>query len=407
MVRKAEIMNDKILISGASIAGPTLAFWLVRSGYRPTVIERAPRLRTGGNGVDVRGQAIEVAERMGIMPQIRAAAADVIGVSFVDAADRSVARLDLQAIQRKHTSGEVEIMRGDLAGILYEATKRDVEYIFGDSIRTLEQDDVGVTVTFEHSDSRRFALVIGADGIHSTLRHLTFGPESQFVRYMGHYGAFADADPALGEERWMTLYNVPGKVAGIYRSGNHAGAKANFMFRRRQPLTYDYRDVEHHKRLLSEAFAGVSWRVPELLAGALADPDFGFDALSQVRMPSWSSGRVTLVGDAAYCASPLSGAGAALALIGAYRLAGELAAAAGDHQLAFRRYEEGHRHTVERVQSNLFIGLVAPKSRAGIWARNTMARLPLLGAMAGLERRLQPKTEPLPDYARRRNVAAA
>jgi 2-polyprenyl-6-methoxyphenol hydroxylase-like FAD-dependent oxidoreductase len=407
MVRKAEIMNDKILISGASIAGPTLAFWLARSGYRPTVIERAPRLRTGGNGVDVRGQAIEVAERMGIMPQIRAAAADVIGVSFVDAADRSVARLDLQAIQRKHTSGEVEIMRGDLAGILYEATKHNVEYIFGDSIRTLEQDDVGVTVTFEHSDSRRFALVIGADGIHSTLRHLTFGPESQFVRYMGHYGAFADADPALGEERWMTLYNVPGKVAGVYRSGTHAGAKANFMFRRREPLTYDHRDVEHQKRLLSEAFAGVSWRVPELLAGALADPDFGFDALSQVRMPSWSSGRVTLVGDAAYCASPVSGAGAALALIGAYRLAGELAAAAGDHQLAFRRYEEGHRHTVERVQSNLFIGLVAPKSRAGIWARNTMARLPLLGAMAGLERRLQPKTEPLPDYARRRNVAAA
>ncbi len=400
-------MNEKILISGASIAGPTLAFWLARFGFRPTVIERVPRLRTGGNGVDVRGQAIEVAERMGIMPQIRAAAADVIGVSFVDAANRSVARIDLQAIQRKHTSGEVEIMRGDLAGILYEATKRDVEYIFGDSIRTLEQDDVGVTVTFEHSDSRRFALVIGADGIHSTLRHLTFGPESQFVRYMGHYGAFADADPALGEERWMTLYNVPGKVAGVYRSGNHAGAKANFMFRRPEPLTYDYRDVEHQKRLLSEAFADVSWRVPELLAGALADPDFGFDALSQVRMPSWSSGRVTLVGDAAYCASPLSGAGAALALIGAYRLAGELAAAAGDHQLAFRRYEEGHRHTVERVQSNLFIGLVAPKSLAGIWARNTMARLPLLGAMAGLERRLQPKTEPLPDYARRRNAAAA
>ena len=141
----------------------------------------------------------------------------------------------------------------------------------------------------------------------------------------------------------MTLYNVPGKVAGVYRSGNHAGAKANFMFRRREPLTYDYRDVEHQKRLLSEAFAGVSWRVPELLAGALADPDFGFDALSQVRMPSWSSGRVTLVGDAAYCASPVSGAGATLALIGAYRLAGELAAAAGDHQLAFRRYEEGHR----------------------------------------------------------------
>src|SRR4029450_6260025 len=129
-------MNGRVLISGASIAGPTLAFWLARYGFQPTVVERAPRLRAGGNGVDVRGQAIEVAERMGILPQIRAAAADVIGMSFVDAADRSVARIDLQAIQRKHASGEVEIMRGDLARILYEVTKRDVEHIFGDSIRT-------------------------------------------------------------------------------------------------------------------------------------------------------------------------------------------------------------------------------------------------------------------------------
>jgi 2-polyprenyl-6-methoxyphenol hydroxylase-like FAD-dependent oxidoreductase len=400
-------MNERVLISGASIAGPTLAFWLTRHGFRPTVVERAPGLRTGGNGVDVRGRAVDVAERMGIMPRIRAAATDIIGMSFVDSTNRSVARIDMQAIQRKYGSGEVEILRGDLAAILHEATKDDVEYVFDDSIRTLQQDDDGVTVTFERGATRRFDLVIGADGLHSAVRRLAFGPESRFVRYLGHYGAFTNADPALGEERWVTLYNVPGKVAGVYRSGNHAGAKGLFMFRQREPLAYDHWNIEQQKRLLHEAFAGESWRVPQLLAGALADPGFYFDSLSQVHMPSWSSGRVTLVGDAAHCASPVSGAGAMLGLIGAYRLAGELSAAAGDHRVAFRRYQEGHRKLIEQSQSNLFISLIAPKSRAGIWTRNTMARLPLLGAMAGVERRLQPETDPLPDYARERDATGA
>jgi len=399
-------MNGRVLISGASIAGSTLAFWLARYGFQPTVVERAPRLREGGNGVDVRGHAVEVAERMGIMPQVRAAATDVIGTSFVDSANRSVARIDMQAIQRKYGSGDVEIMRGDLAAILHEATKDDVEYVFDDSIRTMEQDDGGVTVTFERGGTRRFDLVIGADGMHSAVRRLVFGPEERFLRYMRHYFAFATADPALGADRWMTIYNLPGKMAGVYRSGNHTGAKAYLMFRQPEPLTYDHRDIEQHKRLLREAYTGVSsWHVPQLLASVLADPEFYFDSLSQVHMPSWSSGRVTLVGDAAHCASPVSGSGAMLGMIGAYRLAGELSARHGDHRAAFPRYEEGHRPLIKRSQSNLFTGLVAPKSRAGIWARNTMVRLPLVSAMAGLERRLQPKPERLPDYASERDAA--
>ncbi|WP_433457765.1 FAD-dependent monooxygenase [Micromonospora sp. CA-248212] len=390
-------MNRRILISGASIAGPALAFWLARFGFSPTVVERAPRLREGGNGVDVRGQAVHVAERMGILPLVRATAADVVGLSFVDGANRSVARLDLRAIQRRAGDADVEIMRGDLAAILHEATRNDVEYVFDDSIRRMDQDDDGVTVTFERGPTRRFDLVVGADGTHSTVRRLAFGPESGFLTHLGHHFAFAEADPGLGEKRWVTLYNLPGRAVSIYRSGNHPGAKVHFMFRSR-PLTYDHRDVEQQKRLLTEAFTDVPWLVPELLAGALADPDFYFDSLSQVRMPSWSSGRVALAGDAAHCASPAAGAGATLSLVGAYRLAGELSSAAGDHRVAFHRYEQGYRKTVERHQSNLFLGLLAPKSRPGIWARNTMARLPVLGALAGVEGRLQPRTPPLPDY---------
>ena len=388
-------MNQRILISGASIAGLTVAYWLARHGFRPTVVERAPGLRTGGNGVDLRDHAVEVAERMGIMPSVRTAAADVRGMKFVDAADRAVARVDTAG------TSEVEIMRGDLVALLHQAADAGVEYLFGDSIRGLAQDDDGVTVTFDHADSRRFDLVLGADGMHSNVRRLAFGPESQFLRYRDHYFAFADADAALGENRWVTMYNQPGKMAGVYRSGNHTQAKAYFVFRS-APLRYDFRDVEGHKRLLGQVFGrDSSWRVEELLAGALADPDFYFDALSQVHMPSWSTGRVGLVGDAAWCASPASGAGAELALVGAYRLAGELADAGGDHRVAFARYQESHRELVTKKQQiGPNVRLMVPKTHGGRWIRDGLARLPILRAMIAAERLLRTKApRALPEFA--------
>jgi 2-polyprenyl-6-methoxyphenol hydroxylase-like FAD-dependent oxidoreductase len=387
-------MNERILISGASIAGLTVAHWLARYGFRPTVVERAPRLRAAGNGVDVREQAVDVAEHTGIMPQVRAAAADVRGMKFVDADDRSVARISTQE------PGAVEIMRGDLVALLHEATDPGVEYIFDDSIRHLDQDDDGVTVAFGHAGTRRFDLVIGADGLHSTVRRLAFGPESRYVRHRGHYFAFANADAALAEDRWVTMYNLPGKMAGIYRSGNHAQAKAYLIFRS-GPLTYDYRDVDEHRRLVSHAFAGeTSWRIKELLAAALADPDFYFDALSQVQMDSWTAGRVALVGDAAWCASPASGAGAELALVGAYRLAGELAAAAGDHRLAFPRYQDSLRDLVRKKQQIApNVRLMVPKTAGGRRVRNTLARLPLMQVIGAVQRLAPAKgAGALPEY---------
>jgi 2-polyprenyl-6-methoxyphenol hydroxylase-like FAD-dependent oxidoreductase len=387
-------MNQRILISGASIAGLTVAHWLARHGFRPTVVERAPGLRAGGNGVDLRDQAVDVAERMGLMPSVRAAAADVQGMKFVDAADRAVARLGIAG------SSEVEIMRGDLVALLHQATDAGVEYLFGDTIRSLAQDDDGVTVTFGQAGNRRFDLVIGADGLHSNVRRLAFGPELQFLRYKDHYFAFADADAALGENRWVTMYNQPGKMAGVYRSGNHPQAKAYFVFRS-PPLRYDFHDIEQHKRLLSQEFGGdTSWHVKELLAGALADPDFYFDALSQVHVPSWSTGRVALVGDAAWCASPASGAGAELALVGAYRLAGELARADGDHRVAFARYQESHRELVTKKQQiGPNVWLMVPKTHGGRWIRDGLARLPIMRAMTAAAR-LRPTQAPrvLPEY---------
>lgn len=375
-------MDNRILISGAGIAGLTLAHWLARYGFKPTVVERAPGLRAGGNGVDLRGRAIEVAERMGVMEQVRAASTDVVGMKFVDAADRAVARVDIRG------DGGVEIMRGDLLELLHRAAGGAVEYVFGDSVTALGQTGDGVDVAFERGPDRRFGLVLGADGLHSTVRRLAFGAESRFLRHKGHYFAFADAPAALGEDRWMTMYNLPGRMAGIYRSGHHRQAKAYFIFRSPELPAYDHRDVDAHRRMIGDAFAAeASWRTADLLAAALADPDFYFDALSQVRMDSWSTGRVALAGDAAHCASPASGAGAELALVGAYRLAGELAAADGDHALAFRRYREGHRAMVEkkqRIGPNL--GLMVPRTRTGRRVRDTLAALPLMRIAAAADR---------------------
>jgi 2-polyprenyl-6-methoxyphenol hydroxylase-like FAD-dependent oxidoreductase len=388
-------VNERILISGASIAGLTLAHWLARHGFQPTVVERAAALRADGNGVDVRGHAGQVAERMGIMPRVRALAADVRGIKFVDAAGRAVARIGMRDLD----PGSVEVMRGDLVALLREAT--GAEILLGDSIQSLEQDDDGVTVTFDKAPAGRFDLVVGADGLHSHVRRLAFGPEEEFVRHKGLYFAFANADAALGEDRWVTMFSTPGRMAGIYRSGNHAQAKAYLAFRS-APLDYDQRDVSVHKRLLSDVFGDqTSWRTRELLDSALADPGFYFDACAQVHMTSWSAGRVVLTGDAAWCPSPASGAGAELALVGAYRLAGELADAGGDHQLAFTRYDAALRPLVAaRQQIGLNLRLMVPRTAVGRRVRNTLVRLPLMKAASAVERRVQARNaRPLPEYA--------
>jgi 2-polyprenyl-6-methoxyphenol hydroxylase-like FAD-dependent oxidoreductase len=332
---------------------------------------------------------------MGIMSRVRALTADVLGIKFVDAADRAVARVDMRALD----PSSVEIMRGDLVALLREVT--DAEILFGDSIRGLEQDDDGVTIAFEKAPARRFDLVAGADGMHSHVRRLAFGAEDEFVRHKDHYFAFANADAALGEDRWVTMFNTPGRMAGIYRSGNHAQAKAYFAFRS-APLDYDHRDPSVHKRLVSDAFRDqTSWRTRELLDSALADPDFYFDACAQVQMTSWSAGRVVLTGDAAWCPSPASGAGAEMALVGAYRLAGELAAADGDYRSAFNRYDAALRPLVAaRQQIGPNIRLMIPRTKAGRHARNALTHLPLLKAASAVERRVQARNaRPLPEYA--------
>ncbi|WP_410665433.1 FAD-dependent monooxygenase [Amycolatopsis sp. lyj-84] len=367
--------NRRILISGAGIAGPALAYWLRRHGFDPTVVERAPTPRRGGQAVDVRGVAIDLVERMGIIDQVRAAQVGTKGMSLVNATGKPVASLEggFGVIDDR----DVEILREDLGGILREAGGSDVEYLFGDSITALTQDEIGVEVTFERAGSRTFDLVIGADGLHSGVRALAFGEESRFVHQLDDlYLAIFTTPNHLGLDHWQLGHSAPGLTASITSVRDDTEARAVFFFTAKDPRLGD-RDPHGQMRILKDTFAGMGWEVPRLMDFMPDAPDFYFDTMSQVRMDSWSAGRVALVGDAGYGASPLSGQGTSLALVGAYVLAGELAAADGDHPVAFARYAERMRNFVE-LNQKLALGAakhLAPKTRAGVWLQRANLRM--------------------------------
>jgi 2-polyprenyl-6-methoxyphenol hydroxylase-like FAD-dependent oxidoreductase len=380
--------NRTVLISGASIAGPALAYWLHRYGFSPTVVEVAPAPRPGGQAVDVRGAARAVVERMGLMAPVRLERVDERGVAFVDHAGRRAASLPAHLFGGEGIVAEIEIMRGDLTRILFDATRDRTEYRFGDRIVELIQGDGGVRVDFAGGAARTFDLVVGADGVHSGARALAFGPESDYVRHLGAYTAyFTVPDPGdLGD--WFLLHNAPGgRVAGL-RPERGGTAKAMLSFTSR-PLRYDRRDVRQQQEILATAFAGVSWRVRALLDAMWDAPDFYFDAMCQVHVERWWRGRVALVGDAAYCGSPLTGLGTSTSLVGAYVLAGELASTPDDHEAAFARYQEEMRAYVAACQQLPPGGVAgfAPRSQAMISLRNLATRLmtawPVRDALAG------------------------
>jgi 2-polyprenyl-6-methoxyphenol hydroxylase-like FAD-dependent oxidoreductase len=375
-----------VLISGAGIAGPTLAYWLARQRFRPTVVEHATSARSSGSPVDVRGPAVQVAEQMGVMPAIGQAGTEVTAMSFVNATGRRVGRINLQALQQAAGSCEVELPRGDLASILYQASRDHAEFLFDDAIVALDQDEHGVAVTFERAHPRRFDLVLGADGLHSAVRRLAFGPESDFVDYLGLYVATLRLDAPIEDGREVVMHNTPGRAVAIHPS--RGDALAFFAFRHPAVPDFDHRDTSQHKRLLAAAFADGAWRVPELLERVQAADDLYFDSVSQVRVRPWWHGRVALVGDAASCVS-LFGDGSSLAMAGAFILAEELGASPGDHRLAFRRYEAHHRTLVDPRQRNIprAASLLIPATRPGILARNLATRLWPVGAAAGWLRR--------------------
>ena len=353
------VSGTRVLVAGASIAGPALAHWLRRRGAEVTVVERAPALRPGGQAVDARGVAKEVIRRMGLDAAVRAARTETAGAYTVDV-DGNV----LETYRADDHGGDgyiadIEILRGDLSRVLHDDTRDGVEYLFGDRIVELIQDADGVDVAFAGGDRRHFDLVVGADGLHSALRAMVFGPHERFVRHLGLVLAFYSVPNEFGLDRWLIDYQESGRSAGLRPIQDASRAMAMFSFPSAD-FDVDYRDVAAQKRLLRERMAGFGWLTPRILAHLDDTPDFYLDQVAQVVMDRWSSGRVGLIGDAAFSSSPMSGQGTGLALCGAYLLAGELAAAGWDPAVGFAGYEARMRSFVEANQE---IGRLHVRSR--------------------------------------------
>ena len=338
----AAVSRTRVLVAGASIAGPALAHWLHRRGAEVTVVERAPGLRPGGQAVDARGVTREVIRRMGLDAAVRAARTDTAGAHTVDADGNVLETYSADDDGGDGYIAEIEILRGDLSQVLYDDTRDGVEYLFGDRIAELTQDADGVDVAFAGGDRRRFDLVVGADGLHSSLRAMVFGPHERFVRHLGLVLAFYSVPNEFGLDRWLIEYQDPesGRSALLRPIQDATRAMAMFSFPAAD-FDVDHRDVEAQKGLLRERMAGLGWWSPRILAHLDDTPDFYLDQVAQVVMDRWSDGRVALLGDAAFSSSPMSGQGTGLALVGAYLLAGELAAAGWDPDAGFAGYERG------------------------------------------------------------------
>ncbi|PWW64212.1 FAD-dependent monooxygenase [Actinokineospora spheciospongiae] len=322
-----------VLVSGAGVAGPALAYWLRHHGFALTVVERAPAPRPGGQAVDVRGPAVEVLDRMGVLAEVRAARTGTLGTSYVDAGGAELSRTEGETFTGGPVDGpDIEVLRDDLSEILVRAAP--AEYLYGDTITALDQDDHGVLVHFERSAPRRFDLVIGADGLHSRVRSLAFGEVPP--HHLGVALAVFSTPNTFGLDRWQVFHSSDAGMVGVYSARANAEARVVMGWH----CTDLPRDPDAQRTLVAEAFAGGGWETPALVEAMRTAPDFYCDTMSQVHLDTWSRGRVGLLGDAAHCPSPLSGQGTSLALVGAYVLAGELAHGGGlaGYESAMREY---------------------------------------------------------------------
>jgi 2-polyprenyl-6-methoxyphenol hydroxylase-like FAD-dependent oxidoreductase len=388
-----------VLISGAGIAGPALAFWLKAAGFQPTLVERAAELRSSGYVIDFWGLGYDLAERMGLIAEINRAGYHVRELRIVNDAGRRVAGFGTSVFSELTGGRYVTLPRSTLSRLLFDKIKDDVETIFGDEIVALEQGAAGVCVTLKHAGERRFDLLIGADGLHSHVRKLAFGPESQFRRDLGYaVAAFEASGYRPRDEDVYLMYGEPGRMLGRFTLRDD---RSLFLFVFAVSSADFPATLEAQKALLRDLYGRGGWECGRALSELDRTGELYFDTVSQIRLQSWSRGRVVLAGDAAFCVSLLAGQGSALAMIAAYVLAGELSACEGRYRQAFAGYEARLRDyiAVKQRGAERFAGAFAPKTQAGLYFRNTVVKAFAIPGLAKLAigRDIADRIE-LPDY---------
>lgn len=380
----------RILISGAGIAGPTLAYWLAHYGLAPTIVEKAPKLRTAGYIIDFWGLGFDVADRMGLLPEIHREGYLVRDVRIVDRSGKRIAGFPAQAVARLAEGRYISLARGDLSACIFGAIEGKVESIFNDSIARIDQTAQGLQVRFETGAVRDFDLVVGADGLHSQVRGLVFGPQSQFEKYLGYkVAAFEVQGYRPRDELVYVMYTEVGQQVGRFAM---RGDRTMFLFIfADQEPDGTVGNIHSQKALLRKRFGNSGWECRQILDALDSTNDLYFDRVSQIRMGaqtgSWTRGRVTLLGDAAFCVSLLAGQGSALAMVGAYILAGELHRAGSDYATALARYQHRYEPFVLEKQKGAlrFAGVFAPKSRFSMFIRNqvmNLLKIPLVADLA-------------------------
>lgn len=367
--------DKRILVSGASFAGLSTAYWMNELGYKVTIVEIGNGLKMGGTPVDIRGDTIDIAKRMGIFDQIRSHRLNLETWEFKDANDVTEGTMSLRKDGEPLPEDEFEIERNTLLGILFETVKDDCEFIFNNGITALSETANDIQVTFRDGTRRAFHLVMGCDGIHSVVRKLWFGHEEEYMHFLGQYFSITIVHKLLIAPNTAQMYNVPNKAVMLNAYNNKTDIV--LCFRSDQEIEYDYRNEQQQREIILTRFAGESWRTAELLEEVKTSKTFYFDKLCQIKMPSWTKGRVALVGDAGYCASPAAGMGGSLAILGAAALADAFRRNAGNFELAFQNYNQDFRAFIEEVQAEAVrVGLesLVPETEEAIRKRNTQAQ---------------------------------